>query len=88
MSPSFYGWANFGFNLGAIFGDLVYGRWMIYRPIREPLLGSLVIMMLAGISSAFAQGMGPRYGLIAIFISRILLGMARGWFANVEHIIF
>ena len=51
---------------------------MHYRPNREPLIGSLVLMISSSLISAFAQEMGRRNGLWAIMVSRILLGMTRG----------
>ena len=51
---------------------------MHYRPNREPLIGSLVLMISSSLISAFAQEMGRSNGLWAIMVSRILLGMTRG----------
>ena len=51
---------------------------MHYRPNREPLIGSLALMISSSLISAFAQEMGQTNGLWAIMVSRILLGMTRG----------
>eukprot|EP00112_Aurelia_sp_Birch-Aquarium-sp1_P005248 Seg1595.3 transcript_id=Seg1595.3/GoldUCD/mRNA.D3Y31 product="Major facilitator superfamily domain-containing protein 8" protein_id=Seg1595.3/GoldUCD/D3Y31 len=78
VSPKFLGWVNCAFYAGASLSDVIFGRWMHYRPNREPLICSLVLMITSSLISVFAQEMGQTNGLWAIMVSRILLGMTRG----------
>ena len=51
---------------------------MNLRPSREPLLCSMLAMMLSGLVYAMAQGIGGSNGLWTVLISRIFLGFVRG----------
>ena len=64
--------------MAAIAGDFCFGIWLRYRPNREPMIGSIFVSILSPIIFAFAQGIGGKMGLIAVLISRLLLGFTRG----------
>ena len=51
---------------------------MSFRPNREPLLGSMFVMIVSGLIYAFAEGIGGMNGRWAVLVSRVFLGMARG----------
>ena len=61
---------------------------MHYRPKWEPLIGSLFLLILSSLISAFAQELGQSKGLWAIMVSRFFLGMTRGNYDSLGALVF
>ena len=85
VSPTLFGWANFGYYCAAIATDVAIGRWMHSKArSKDPLITLCLILILSVLLYVFAQGVGGKAGLSLVLVARVLLGTQRGKVWN-EH---
>jgi len=79
VSPTFFGWANFGYYCAAIAADVAVGRWMHSKArSKDPLITLCLLLILSILLYVFAQGVGGKAGLSLVLVARVLLGTQRG----------
>ena len=77
ISETFLGWTNSGFSFCQILGSIAFGIWCHRRPAIEPLVFSLILMIIGSLLYSYAQAfivLGP----YVILIGRMLLGFSAG----------
>ena len=77
VTESYLGWVTSAYSLGRLLASIVFGYWSDKRRAMEPLIVSIVLLIVGSILYCYAEAFGDN-GLYVVLIARIMQGMSSG----------
>ena len=77
VSETFFGLATGGYSLGQLVASIIFGIWSDRRRSIEPMLLSLILLVIGSVIYAYAQAFGTN-GIYAVMAARLIQGLSSG----------
>ena len=82
-TTSFLGYVVAMYSVGQLVASPLFGVWSNYRPVREPILVSIIFNILANLVYAYVNAF-PSQKKFVLLISRTFVGFGAGKWWNVR----
>ena len=91
VTESYLGWVNAGYSFGQLVGSVLFGYWSDKRRAIEPLLLSILLLIVGSGLYGYAEVFGKN-GIYVVCAARVILGLSAGiiqsyliYFTSVFH---